>query len=391
MLTASPDPLLEKNDPPLAAKLPSETMAFVRGLLGDLRNNANAPSWPGATLEAVRGGRHAVSVLKVNPHSDGTRVQGVPFIVKIVPSAIGGLEKANYARFVRKLVPGRNRPDLLGFAVDGDLAALCYSFVGSGHGKPLPTLTDCLQNGDEAALGIVASDLLIPLWGSWYGPRISRSRRDIAHRYLERYFTRSTPNELESCLRAHASSYFGAKDREGDYRIGSVRFPHVGRILFETVCKRRYRSSLLHGDLNSDNVLIDPEEARAVMIDFEKTGRGHVFEDLIALEMSVRINFPQHESFDQIMEIEHSLASRAAATTATLYSEQIRAIRARSRDFFAFQDAPWEYAFAVAAIGLRLMQATDLLPFARARIVASALWAARALASAPAEPIHVCS
>jgi tRNA A-37 threonylcarbamoyl transferase component Bud32 len=67
----------------------------------------------------------------------------------------------------------------------------------------------------------------------------------------------------------------------------------------------------VHGDLNTDNMLIVRQANGIKLVDFHKTGREHVFEDLVALEHSVRINHPADPAVDRLLQIEGDIAGAA--------------------------------------------------------------------------------
>jgi hypothetical protein len=216
---------------------------------------------------------------------------------------------------------------------------------------------------------------------TWYGADLCRTESDIARRYLGRYFAgaRSTAAN-ETALSACAARYFGARQKNGRYVIGKLSFPSPRATLFETGPKRRYQSCILHGDLNSDNIVIADDPSRAAMVDFQKTGRGHVYGDLIHVEASIRINYVPDASLEEVLERERLIAVGRRSLFDDPYSASIRRIRNTAFRYFGGVEDEANYHFAIAAVGLRLMQATDLSHIARARITASALWAAKALA-----------
>ena len=215
---------------------------------------------------------------------------------------------------------------------------------------------------------------------TWYSPALLRAESDIARRYLDRYFTgpRSTV-KAEATLRACAARYFIARQTNDRYIIGVLSFPSPRATLFGFNRKRPYRSCILHGDLNSDNIVVADDPVGVTIVDFQKTGRGHVHEDLVFVESSVRINYVRDASFGEILEKERLIALGRRPRNDP-YSASIRKIRNAAFRYFGHVEEDANYHFAVAAIGLRLMQAVDLSHVARARITASALWAAKALA-----------
>lgn len=362
-----------------------------------------------ATLEVLTGGRSAAQVFKLTPLFGAARsgsrkpVKGTPVVVKIAARAEALREKANYEKFVRAGVPADCRPALLGFAAARGRGALCYSFVGGRDGARLETLTDYLQRGDGAVLNRVLRRIFAPLRDTWCSPQSIRRERDIARYYLERYFAgKRGAAKDEAILAACAARYFKAKKQDGGYRIGDHWFPSPYAVLFEAGAgraraKRAYRSCILHGDLNTDNIVVAerrsednaakrrsgnhgaPDTRGVALIDFLKTGRGHVYQDLVSLEASVRINHPKDAAYGEIVETERLIARGKRPPGDNPYAAMIRKIRAAASCSFGTVEEAANYHFAVAAVALRLMQATDLTPIARARITMSALWAAKML------------
>ena len=343
---------------------------------------AASASLSAITLEALAGGRSAARVFKLTPHSGSDRrPNGSPLFVKIAPRAQGASEKANYDKFVRCVLPLACRPELLGYGRARAYSGLCYSFVGGSGGSRIDTLTDHLQRGDATKVALVLRRIFDPMRDTWYSPALLRAETDIARRYLNRHFTaqRSTA-KAEAALRACAARYFSARHEDGRYLIGGLSFPSPRATLFASDRKRGYRSCIVHGDLNSDNIVVADHPARVTIVDFQKTGRGHVHEDLVFVEASVRINYVRDASFGEILEKERLIAMGRRPPRDDPYCASIRKVRdAATRYFGRFEDDA-NYHFAVAAIALRLMHAVDLSHVARARITASALWAAKALA-----------
>jgi hypothetical protein len=332
-------------------------------------------------LETLTGGRSEARVFRLTRFfGPARRVQGAPVVLKLAPRAAGTLEKANYEKWVRGALPPACRPELLGFCCSRDYAALCFSDAAPRGAARIETLTQSLQRGDTAKVGLVLRRIFDLLCDSWYSPSTLRAERDIARRYLNRYFTAPRAAlENEARLNACAARYFKARWKDGRYVAGGVSFPSPRAVLFDSGIKHPYYSCLLHGDLNSDNIILAGRPASAALVDFQKTGRGHVYEDLLHVEASVRINHSQNASFADILETERLIAL-GRRLPGDPYATTIRKIRAAAARYFGHVETAANYHYATAAIGLRLMQAVDLTHVARARITASALWAAKALA-----------
>ena len=338
-----------------------------------------APS--AAVLELMTGGRSEAHVFKLTPlfGPDG-QIEGPPVIVKIAPRAQGATEMANYEKFVRWGLPAACRPELHGFARSRDHTGLCYAFVGGAGDTGVDTLTHHLQRGDTAKLALVLRRIFDCMRDTWYSPGLLRREHDLARSYLDRYFPEQGETfEAESALRGCADRYFDARQNNGRYLIGRSSFPSLRNLLFASARKRAYHSCILHRDLNTDNIVVAQDPDNVTLIDFQKTGRGHVYEDLVALEASIRINFPPDASFSEILETERLIALGQQQPRNDPYARSIRTIRDAAFGYFGRLEDEANHQFAVAAVGLRLMRAIDLSDVARARITASALWAAKAL------------
>jgi hypothetical protein len=366
----------------MTARERGETLSLIRRLtrlagiaVADLALSA-------VTLEPLTGGRSVARVFKLTPFfGSGRQVRGAPVVLKIAPRTHGIVEKTNYDRFVRWALPADCRPDLLAFGHTRTHAGLCYSFAGHAGARRLVTLTDCLRRGDATKVELVLRKIFEPMRETWYRPALLRRHSDIEQRYLERFFSRSrSVAENEATLGAYAARYFNARKEGGRYRIGRQSFPSPLATLFTSGRKRMYRSCIVHGDLNSDNLVVSDDPAGVMVVDFEKTGRGHVHEDLIFVEASVRINFVTDTSFVEIPERERLIVLGRPPHRRDPYAASILGVRDTASRYFGKAEYEANYHFAVAATGLRLMQSVDLSDVARARITAATLWAAKVLA-----------
>src|SRR4029079_10743118 len=129
-------------------------------------------------------------------------------------------------------------------------------------------------------------------------------------------------------------------------------------------------SCILHGDLNSNNIIMSDDLRNMVFIDFQDSGRGHVYEDFITLESSVRIHHPVCTEFMEIYAAEKLLTSRTPAAPG--YAHFVNTIR--NAALGNFDDVYRNYLYGVAAYGLRLMRISAFSNPAKARISASILW-----------------
>src|SRR3546814_15459004 len=88
--------------------------------------------------------------------------------------------------------------------------------------------------------------------------------------------------------------------------------------------------------------------------DLPRTGRGHVYQDLVSLEASVRINYPSAASYDDILKTERLIARGESGIPEDPYALAIGKIRDAANRLFCSEEEPAAFHFPVAAVGLRL-------------------------------------
>lgn len=327
---------------------------------------------------ALGGGRSAATVIHLTPWSGAGRADGSALAVKFGSRPEIARERTHYLAHAQHGLPRKARPELLGHAVDGDAAALCYSWVGAPVARSWTTV---LRRGDLSSVSSVLRNLIAPMGAGWYAPAERQSERDLVLHYRRRHFAGAgSLQAAESVLAEWAARYFRLRWDNGVYVRGALAFEAPSRLLERRLPAREWHSCIVHGDANSDNIISTGRPGGWALIDFLKTGRGHVFEDLIALEHSVRINAPAHGArWPSILEDERRIAMGRHAGDGAGIGWAILQIRAAARRRFGAVEPMSNYHLGVLAVGLRLTRATDLSHAAKARITAATLCAAQAL------------
>ena len=357
----------------------TEALALIERLLGEALGGTKA-GLAEASLERLGGGRTSARVYQATFSTETDEAAGEPVLLKLALRGDGEDEKFRYDTYARDGLPIGVRPDLLAFMQSENLDGLVFTYCGERNRAKAETLTDRLRAGDVRSLDMTLAVYLDATAGTWRRADALRVDADIGQRYLARYFggQASSVAETIEMLRARVEACFGAMPDNGDPVVGGARLSSHFDALFARDVTQSYRSCIVHGDLNSDNVIMVGEPGGIALVDFQKTGRGHVYEDLVHLEQSVRINSPPHASFDEVWRDEQIIARAGETLDAGAYVTAIRKVRACARAAFGDIDNAAHYQFAIAATGLRLMRATDISEMALARIAAGALFAARA-------------
>src|SRR3546814_6418707 len=106
-------------------------------------------------------------------------------------------------------------------------------------------------------------------------------------------------------------------------------------------------------------VFVGPNGAPVQLIDFPRTGRGHVYQDLVSLEASVRINYPSEASYDDILKTERLIARGESGIPEDPYELAIGKIRDAAHRIFCSEAAQAAFHFAVAVVGWGWLLGTE--------------------------------
>lgn len=335
-------------------------------------------------------GRSGSLVLRVELSAAASGLEFVPVIVKISELDKAKEEKANFDRYVKLILPYNWRIDVLGYGETRDWGAIAYSvaFGGekqiSGDEKYQP-LTKLLKDNNSAVSSIV--DKVFGNSGNvWYNSKFGSKHENLGGHYLNKYF--SPESKLNSCyskLEELLTQCGVDLDNNDPFVIGGESYRSPRRVIFQH--NRAGTMTVCHGDLNSNNIMVS-DNNDITFIDFQETGRGHVFEDFVTLESSLRIYIdaemhvaPSQRNLKKLIDAEYALVLRGAARLrrddrALLpYASLVDQIRSKvmgsDRTKLIFPDvAEAEYWFALAAFHYRLVRMAGVNLTQRMRVAA---------------------
>lgn len=348
-----------------------ELVALVRQIMfsGHMPDDLMHPDE--VTLEPLSGGLSGSSVFKMISRNSRSGIICVPSVLKISKRDYAARELENYHRFVKWGLPYTWRVDLLGYGETKNYGAIAYSFIMSDL-KKFEAFTDLLRRKEDARVFAVIGTLFSPEMRRWYGDPLIRSESNIVERYANRYFRGSESKALcEKSFILVAQREFGARINGNKLEVAGKLFELPSPALFGRPMSN-YSSCICHGDLNSNNVIV-AENGQLIFIDFQETGRGHVFEDFVTMELSVRLYYGE-ETLKGIPLLESEQAIREGDDVAGLNGAALiaAAIWRLARSNFP-SEAFETYYYASAAFNFRLLRAEQLTPGQRARLVAAIL------------------
>ena len=270
-------------------------------------------------------------------------------------------ERKNYSRFVRWYLPYYWRPELMAETDEGSMSAICYAVVGSWDTPPR-SISQWIKEGRLDVVGKAIESIFSPDFQRWYAPanvRLSSAGEHLESLYLESWIGKASfERHNEVIRRVYSSADVGQRKRFLDDDLLPDR---IGTLLFGQPM-HAYRTCIVHGDLNTNNVFAslsspvgDSEMAHVSFIDFANTGRGHVFVDFAIFEVNLRLHF--YSSCDHNLEAAIKLEDEILVLGDSVCSPlaaQIRRMRRYAEENFS--DEPREnYLYAVAAFAFGLL------------------------------------
>ncbi|MBZ8135496.1 hypothetical protein CLD20_19665 [Afifella sp. IM 167] len=321
-------------------------------------------------LSPITSGFSGSYVFRMDIECPKSGLRTVPAVLKISRDDQALVEAANYKKYVKWILPYRWRVDLLGDGRVKGWSAVCYSFVHSA-GHSFNSVTDALLKSDSKAVIQVVDQIFSPSYQTWYSKRLcteSGSTQISAH-YSKEYFTTKSLAECGSQFRRHAQRYLGADTSDS----GIVHFRELGVTIKEpstelfAVGRGAFIETICHGDLNSNNIMISGTEL--TFIDFQSTGRKHVFRDFVTFESSIRLYYS-----DAPDDGKTCIECEGVISSADVLQERIGdkpdlpemyrlILRVRQAAMRNFPDEPMSnYLYGATVFSLRLLRITELSP-----------------------------
>lgn len=292
--------------------------------------------------------------------------QEVAVVLKFCSADAFFCEIRNYSRFVKWMLPYAWRVDILGVGRVRNLGVIGYSlaFAGSATAQPLSYF---MARGEKAPVDAFVGRVFNEREKVWYRS-VDKSNASLATVLTQRYFTNGqnrNVNVNQALDRIEQSKSF-----ENWHNTDATQNNRtLLRRRLDGIFARNwspFQTCICHGDLHAGNVMITPEATGMVFIDFEDTGRHHVFTDFVFFENAVRKDGGyQWPPINQLLEVERtsvrtSLKGTAfVAGTGTDGETIIQSVRTRA--FLNFADEPRAHYFVHALLfAVMMLNARDL-------------------------------
>ena len=265
----------------------------------------------GIEFETPTGGRSSSLVVKaiIRTRNGG---KTIPAIIKISPRRLAEKEYTNYHQFVKWHLSHLFRVDVLGYGQTKEFGAIAYSFAFAEEGQSDSVTRYIQQNRYKDLMCIIPKIFELSNRG-WYHPSVvEEGNGGLINWYKKRLLDFGQEIEGESAMGISRQEFdavilqvFGGKFLEFNrtVEIEAERYPSYDQM--SRKAPEKFQTCIVHGDFNSNNIIVSENTRgapdRFVYIDFQDTGRGHVFFDFVAFETSLRWYFADDDKGQAIV------------------------------------------------------------------------------------------
>jgi DNA-binding response OmpR family regulator len=256
-------------------------------------------------ITPLKAGQSGAGILEVEP-TYGAQV-GEPMVIKFGKAATIRQEHENYAEHIEKYV-GNHSSTQLNYASGRVMGAICYSLLGTEL-NTLGSFGDYYARQDLEGIKKSLDNLFGVTCRRWYNNKEQpRSRRNLVKLYTEGlHIVHPQTGEDRWYEIWENSQAMGV-----DLTQPRLRFPGLAgefanpKLWLEEQHFRIFRPvwrSVTHGDLNERNILVTPD-GRTWLIDFYRTGMGHILRDVVELETAIKFSLTRFRDLRAYYEFE---------------------------------------------------------------------------------------
>ena len=316
-----------------------------------------------ASLFPLRGGYSSSNVFKMQCQTaKGETV--INSVLKLSPIENARIEIGNYLNYVKWYLPYTWRPEMLSYAYSKNYGMICYSFAYNDE-KLFSSMTEKILEKDKSKIEYAIKKIFDDSTKKWYSKNNRAEISEPVNNFYRDFYFKKYPqrvvseiqDEIKNLISKRQGSYINQK-----YCLGEKTFPYA-KLLFVEDVTQKYITSIIHGDLNTNNIMIS-EDNEFIFIDFQETGIGHIYHDYIVFEMCLKLYYHNpNMSFDKLIDIETRLANdEDDLNTSDEIVKKMQEVR-RAAFINAEEEDKVAYNYGIAMRAFRLLKRNDAHPF----------------------------
>lgn len=247
------------------------------------------------------------AVLLVTPFSDYGAEQ--PVVVKFGNYKDIDREERNFKQFIEPYVGNSRHTNVRDLRRSLRLGGIVYSLVGGANDK-FKSFRDFYAASEPKQIRNVLRKLFQETCGNWYANKGRLELVDLAEEYKRQlYFSWEGLEKALSDLKNVSGQevlYFNMLSEKRELPNPILFMKEKEFHLSTYLC-------ITHGDLNPDNILLDGAD-HSWLIDFGRTGIGHIFRDIAELDICVRYQLLKSDeaTLSERLQLEEALNQPAA-------------------------------------------------------------------------------
>lgn len=236
-------------------------------------------------LGHMQQGFSGAAVFQVTP-TYPVKGEGQAVVVKIGNRQEINAEIGNYEKYVKGIVGGHRIPEALRSAQTQDLGGILYSFIGLG-GETENFAGYYQRNWLNDLLPVLDNlyrETLFPLKDKTGRVKENCDLRAFYMQHL--HLTEEKLQRIADGIREGQAIFTERAD--GAWQFGTERLPDPLRYARGASFRADGFFTTIHGDLNGQNILLDPNRATWLIDFLTTTDDGHLLQDYAALETDLR-------------------------------------------------------------------------------------------------------
>lgn len=317
------------------------------------------------------------TLVKVIPRYRG-RGWGAAVVAKLGPRSQIEKESLNYEQHVHGFIGGHRHTSKEKAAYTLHLGGVVYSLIGTSL-DDVWDLSAFYRHHPSEVIVQVLENLFARTCQHWYDNKQEKKNHSITTLYSSQL--NLTPEKLEAAMTKMFSEYAGC------FALGFPKidrpFPNPIHWIRERDLHALTRLCTTHGDLHGGNVFVDANR-QCWLIDFARTGEGHILRDFIELETDIKFSllpemlwhtlyefelalaFPRR--FGEVPELPHPFAQEELNKA----FEAIKTLRRLAHDVVKPSDDMYEYYCGLLYQTLNIVRLHKISPFHKRHALLSA-------------------